>query len=87
MSTVSRDWRMVLPWFQSENTEHVAAGTRFYGFVDYHVAPQGTKVRLGRRNGIGQLLIKHGESWYPDGIRDSISFTAYGMENRVSHVE
>lgn len=86
MSTVQHDWRMVLPWFQSENVEHVAAGTRFKGFVDYHVAPQGTCVRLGRRNGVGQVLIKRGDAWHAEGSSEP-ALTAYGLENRVSHVE
>lgn len=85
VTPAEHDWRVVLPWFQPENTTTVEPGTRFKGFVDYHTAPQGTRVRFGR-NGFGELMVKRGDAWFPDGGASG-GVTAYGMENRVSRVE
>jgi len=77
----------VLPWFAPEKSDQLEHGTRLYSYRDYHTAPQGTRARLGRRNGIGQLLVKHsGGSWRPEG-GDGVGLTAYGLENRPSYVE
>lgn len=80
----------VLPWFAEVSETSLEPGTRLYSFRSYHEAPEGTRVRLGRKNGIGQPLTKRGGAWWiqPGSIpAGNDGLTAYGMENRPSYVE
>lgn len=86
-TVTERDGQDVLPWFQPEHESTLEPGTRMVSFADYHRAPQGTRIRLGRRGGIGQVLIKIGDAWRPEGNDSEPGLTAYGLEKRVSHVE
>lgn len=77
----------VLPWFQPESAVRLEHGTRLCSFLDYHTAPQGTRVRLGRKGGVGQVLIKVGDAWRPEGADDQPGLTAYGAEGKPGYVE
>lgn len=77
----------VLPWFAPVSETPLPIGARLCDFRSYHTAPEGTWVRLGRKNGIGQRMVKRGDAWYPDGVETNGGLTAYGMEGRPSYVE
>jgi len=77
----------VLPWFAEVSETAIPVGTRLFNFRSYHEAPDGTVTRLGRKNGVGQVLIKQGGVWRPDGSNAHPALTSYGMENRASYVE
>ena len=77
----------VLPWFQPVSETALEHGTRLYKFADYHAAPIGTLARFGRKGGIGQRMKKMSDnSWAVEGASHG-SWTNYGMELHVSHVE
>lgn len=77
----------VLPWLQPEGTLTLTPGARLYTYSDYHGAPEGTVIRLGRKGGAGELLRKRGSTWWSVEGSSAPGLTAYGLENRVSYVE
>lgn len=77
----------VLPWFAAVSETAIPVGTRLFSFSDYHRAPEGTVIRLGRKNGSGEVLVRRGNAWWgPDPKSTVPGLTAYGLENRASYV-
>jgi len=79
----------VLPWFQkpAETDENHQPGTRLFTFSDYNLAPEGTKVRRGRKgNTSGAILTKSGSAWWDYSEPSQPGTTAYGMEGRATYV-
>lgn len=84
-TVTEHDGRDILPWFQPESAGAVLeVGTRLYTFSDYNSAPKDTRVRMGRKNGSGEIMIKQGSAW--ESEEGGPRLTAYGMENRPSYV-
>jgi hypothetical protein len=83
--SASYDGRDVLPWMQPEGAgDTLPVGTRLCTFTDYHRAPEGTVIRLGRKGGTGYMYTKRGGSFWPDDGGPGL--TPYGLENRPSYV-
>ena len=81
----------VLPWFASPQSERLPHGTRLFTFRDYHTAPVGTRIRRGRKGGVGQVFVKIDDAFWPEGTdtswRRGAGLTAYGLERLPSYVE
>lgn len=79
------DGNEVLPWMQPEGQgDALPVGTRLYTFTDYHKAPEGTIIRLGRKNGTGFTYTKRDRAFWPEDGGPGL--TTYGLENRASYV-
>ena len=76
----------VLSWFASELPKPLPIGTRLFSFSDYHTAPQGTRARMGRKNGTGPVLEKVGTAWRNVTDHSAVHPTPYWLEGKPSYV-
>lgn len=83
----------VRDWVAPVSATPIAIGVRLSSYADYHSAPEGTVIRLGKRDGVGQRLVKvEDDSWVPeyDRANEGYSGPAWSsdtLEGQASYVE